>query len=230
MNRRKKETLLVLNQDHDNTMDPHTFFACLIAVTLLTLTPGVDTMLVIRNSGRGGWLDGSTTSLGICTGLFVHATLSALGISIILLKTAWAFTLLKYLGGAYLIWLGISSLKKAASPAPAETSVHFQATPNSFVAARSLREGFLSNVLNPKTILFYMAFLPQFVDPTGNPLLQSLFVAFIHFCIGMIYQCGLAAMVGKAKHFVKGGRIGRSLQAMSGAVFIYIGLRLAASR
>ena len=211
-------------------MDPHTFFTCLIAVTLLTLTPGVDTMLVIRNTGRGGWLDGSTTSLGICSGLFVHATLSALGISIILLKTAWAFTLLKYLGGAYLIWLGLCSFKNAASTTTTGATANLETSPDSYRIRRSLREGFLSNVLNPKTILFYMAFLPQFVDPAGNPLLQSLFVAFVHFCIGMIYQCGLAAMVGKAKQFVKGGPVGRSLHAMSGAVFIFIGLRLATSR
>jgi len=211
-------------------MDPHTFITCLIAVTLLTLTPGVDTMLVIRNTGRGGWLDGATTSLGICSGLFVHATLSALGISIILLKTAWAFTLVKYLGGAYLIWLGICSLKKATATTEAVAATHLKTTLGTFRVTQALREGFLSNVLNPKTILFYMAFLPQFIDPAGNHLLQSLFVAFIHFCIGMIYQCSLAAMVGKAKKYVQGGRIAKSLSAMTGAVFIFIGLRLASSK
>lgn len=211
-------------------MDPHTFITCLIAVTLLTLTPGVDTMLVIRNTGRGGWLDGATTSLGICSGLFVHATLSALGISIILLKTAWAFTLLKYLGGAYLVWLGICSFKKAAVRNDTSPPVKFNIRPGSFRVTQALREGFLSNVLNPKTILFYMAFLPQFIDPAGNHLLQSLFVAFIHFCIGMVYQCSLAAMVGKAKQYIQGGKIARSLSAMTGAVFIFIGLRLATSK
>jgi threonine/homoserine/homoserine lactone efflux protein len=211
-------------------MDPHTFIACLIAVTLLTLTPGVDTMLVIRNTGRGGWLDGATTSLGICSGLFVHATLSALGISIILLKTAWAFTLLKYLGGAYLIWLGICNLKKAAATVDSSLPEGLTTTRGTFRVKRALQEGFLSNVLNPKTILFYMAFLPQFVDPSGNPLLQSLFVAFIHFCIGMVYQCMLAAMVGKARQLIGGGKIARSLNAMTGAVFILIGLRLASSK
>ena len=211
-------------------MDPHTFITCIIAVTLLTLTPGVDTMLVIRNTGRGGWVDGATTSLGICSGLFVHATLSALGISIILLKTAWAFTLLKYMGGAYLIWLGICSLKKAGAKNDPSLLVKFNSGPGSFRVTQALREGFLSNVLNPKTILFYMAFLPQFIDPTGNHLLQSLFIAFIHFCISMTYQCSLAAMVGKAKQYIQGGKIARSLSAMTGVVFIFIGLRLATSK
>ena len=209
-------------------MDPHTFITCLIAVTILTLTPGVDTMLVIRNSGRGGWSDGATTSLGICCGLFVHATLSALGISIILLKTAWAFTLLKYAGAAYLIWLGVNSWRQAATKTQAQATTNLDAVVDQFQVTRSLREGFLSNVLNPKTILFYMAFLPQFIDPTRSPLSQSLFIAFIHFCIGMIYQCSLAAMVTKAKRLIKGGTTGRVLNALCGTVLVYIGVRLAA--
>jgi len=211
-------------------MDPHTFITCLIAVTVLTLTPGVDTMLVIRNSGRGGWSDGATTSLGICCGLFVHATLSALGISIILLKTAWAFSLLKYAGAAYLIWLGINSFRQAASKTQAPATTNIDVIADQFQVARSLREGFLSNVLNPKTILFYMAFLPQFIDPAGAPLQQSLFIAFIHFCIGMIYQCGLAAMVTKAKRLIKGGTSARVLNSFCGTILVYIGLRLATAK
>lgn len=211
-------------------MDTHTFITCIIGVTMLTLTPGVDTMLVIRNSGRGGWTDGAATSLGICSGLFVHATLSALGISIILLKTAWAFTLLKYAGAAYLIWLGINSWRQAASIQHKTASTNLETARIPLRITRSLREGFLSNVLNPKTILFYMAFLPQFVDPGKSPLQQSLFIALIHFCIGMVYQCGLAAMVTKAKQLIKGGTVGRVLNTLCGTILIYIGLRLAATK
>ena len=210
----------------DLPMDLHTFVTCLIAVTVLTLTPGVDTMLIIRNTGRGGWWDGSITSIGICSGLFVHATLSALGISLILLHTAWAFTALKYVGAGYLIWLGASHFRKTSptdqlelmATASAKTTLHI---------LRSLREGFLSNVLNPKTILFYMAFLPQFIDPDKPALFQSLLVAAIHFCVAMIYQCLLAAMVNRAKNLVKDKKFGRVLNKLSGTILIYIGLRLA---
>ena len=84
----------------------------LIAITLLTLTPGVDTMLVIRNSARGGWRDGAVSSLGICSGLFIHATISAVGISVILLQAAWAYSALKLAGAGYLVWLGYCSWRK----------------------------------------------------------------------------------------------------------------------
>lgn len=92
------------------------FEAFLIAITILTLTPGLDTALVIRNTTRGGFHDGAVTSLGICLGLFVHASFSALGISVILTQSAELFTLVKSVGAAYLIWLGISSLRSLKMP------------------------------------------------------------------------------------------------------------------
>ena len=210
-------------------MDAHTLITCLIAVTLLTITPGVDTMLVIRNSARGGWWDGAVSSLGICSGLFIHATVSALGISLILLHTAWAFTALKMAGAAYLIWLGGTSLRQAVR---GETNLG-KCTGNGsgrFILRRSLREGFLSNVLNPKAVIFYMAFLPQFIDPAGSPLLQSLMVAAIHFTVGMVYQCLLAAMVERARDWLQRPSVNRIFNGLTGTFLVGIGLRLATEK
>jgi len=212
-------------------MDLHTFVTCLAAVTLLTITPGVDTMLIIRNSARGGWWDGAVSSLGICSGLFIHALISALGISILLLQTAWAFLTLKTVGACYLIWLGGSSLWKVLANHGggirfAEPAVRG----NTFSFLRSFREGFLSNVLNPKAILFYMAFLPQFIDPTQPAVSQSLLVASIHFTVAMCYQCLLASMVDRARGWLQHPKIGRIFDTLTGAVLVYIGARLALTR
>ena len=87
------------------------FEAFLIAITILTLTPGLDTALVIKNTSRSGSTDGYVTSLGICSGLFIHATFSAIGISAILLQSAELFQTMKWIGACYLIWLGIKVLK-----------------------------------------------------------------------------------------------------------------------
>lgn len=211
-------------------MDTQTFITCLIAVTLLTLTPGVDTMLIIRNSARGGWMDGAASSLGICSGLFVHATVSALGISIILLQTAWAFNLLKLAGAVYLTWLGLCSLKRAYWGRENIFDKTLSAKPEVFRVARSLREGFLSNVLNPKTVIFYMAFLPQFIDPTRAALSQSLLVAGIHFCVGMLYQCILAAMVDRARIWLQRPVLNRVFDSFTGTVLLFIGLKLATEK
>ena len=197
----------------------------IIPVTLLTMTPGVDTLLVIRNSNRGGWRDGVVSSFGICCGLFVHALVSVVGISLILLQSALAFNLLKIVGAGYLVWLGLSSLRSAfrqSQDLPLQKS--FAAD---FQFRRSFIEGLLSNVLNPKTIIFYMAFLPQFIDPAGSALQQSLLLASLHFVIAMIYQSSLAALVEKAGCWLRKSGVRRCLDGLTGGILLLLGLKLA---
>ncbi|EMK6905031.1 LysE family translocator [Vibrio cholerae] len=200
------------------------FEAFLIAITILTLTPGLDTALVIRNTSRAGFADGCTTSLGICFGLFVHATFSAIGISAILAQSAELFQIVKMVGAAYLIWLGISSLRslmKTGQGIEAASLAHAQ-----FRLTRSLREGFLSNVLNPKTAVFYLAFLPQFINPDYSPLAQSLLMALIHFAIAMVWQCGLAGALSSAKNLLKNASFMRWMEGTTGVVLVALGIKL----
>ena len=206
------------------------FWPCLLALTLLTLTPGVDTLLVIRNSTRGGWKDGLVSSLGICSGLFVHALLSAVGISVILLQSALAFNLLKFLGAGYLVWLGFCSLRSAVRPNAMTGLPAGAGCGNNFQPLRSLREGLLSNVLNPKTIIFYMAFLPQFIDPTGSAMQQSLLLAALHFCLAMTWQSALALMVVQAGRWLSNRQLRRYFDGLTGSVLVLLGLRLALDR
>src|SRR5690554_6872803 len=205
------------------------FWPFLVAITLLSISPGVDTLLVIRNTARGGVRDGVLTSLAICCGLFVHATISALGISLILLQSAWAFSALKLAGAAYLIWLGINGLLAAqrgnALPLGAVQDGR-QAVP----VWRPLREGLLSNVLNPKTVVFYMAFLPQFIAPTDPALLKSLWLAGVHFVIANLWQIGVALMVGGAGRLLASRLFSRALNGVTGAVLIAFGVKLALER
>ncbi|ENM5832657.1 LysE family translocator [Vibrio metoecus] len=200
------------------------FEAFLIAITILTLTPGLDTALVIRNTSRAGFADGCTTSLGICFGLFVHATFSAIGISAILAQSAELFQIVKMVGAAYLIWLGISSLRslmKTGQGIEVASLAHTQ-----FRLTRSLREGFLSNVLNPKTAVFYLAFLPQFINPDYSPLAQSLLMALIHFAIAMVWQCGLAGALSSAKNLLKNASFMRWMEGTTGVVLVALGIKL----
>lgn len=202
------------------------FWPFLIAITLLTMSPGVDTLLVIRNTTRGGVRDGMLTSLAICCGLFVHATVSALGISIILLQSAWAFSLLKLAGAGYLIWLGLQSLISARRGAP--FPVAGVSGPQARVALWvPLREGFLSNVLNPKTVVFYMAFLPQFIAPGDPALAKSLWLAGVHFVIANLWQVAIALMVGSAGKWLAKRWVARSLDGLTGTVMVGFGVKLA---
>jgi RhtB (resistance to homoserine/threonine) family protein len=199
----------------------------ILPVTLLTITPGVDTLLVIRNTHRGGWRDGAASSLGVCTGLFVHALVSALGISLILLQSALAFNLLKFAGAGYLVWLGVTSLRAALISRKTYNQRMGKSRSANFQLRRSFLEGLLSNVLNPKTIVFYMAFLPQFIDPAGSALQQSLLLAALHFVIAMGYQCLLAALIEKAGRWMNNHRLRRCLDGATGLVMLLFGIKLA---
>lgn len=204
------------------------FEAFLIAITILTLTPGLDTALVIRNTSRGGFVDGSVTSFGICFGLFVHATFSAVGVSAILASSEQLFHIVKSIGAVYLIWLGISSIKSLRHSG--DGLVVEAKARRELNLKRSLREGFLSNVLNPKTAVFYLAFLPQFVDPAYSPLLQSLLMAGIHFIIAMIWQCSLAGALSKAKALLNNSSFMRWMEGITGFVLIALGVKLLLER
>lgn len=202
---------------------PLELWTFLIAITLLTMTPGADTMIVIRNTLRGGARDGLVSSLGICLGLFVHATLSAVGISAILLYSATAFMLLKTIGALYLLWLGLSSLRSFWNA----KRMHQKAVEKRvFSFWISLQEGFLSNVLNPKAVIFYMAFLPQFISHEHSALAQSLFLALIHFIIATIWLGLLIYTIVSANSFITKKSVCQSLDAISGTVMIALGIRL----
>lgn len=201
-------------------------WAYLVAITLLTVAPGVDTLLVIRNTVRGGFRDGALTSFAICTGVFVHAAVSAGGISLILMQSAWMFALLKLAGAGYLIWLGARSLFAAYRGETGMKLAPGKIRQRQVSAWTSLREGILSNVLNPKTAIFYMAFLPQFIEPGDPALAKSLFLAGLHFVIANIWQLALVLMVGRVARWLARPRVGRCFNSLTGSVMVFFGIRL----
>ena len=200
-------------------------FAFLVAITLLTISPGADTVLVIRNSLRAGTADGVATTLGICSGLFVHATVSAVGISLIILQSAWLFTGLKYLGAFYLLYLGFTTLRHASASA---ASILAGSSQGPLRIGRSLREGLLSNVLNPKPIVFYMAFLPQFIDPMGSALGQSLMLASLHFGISVMWLCTVAVTADRMRILLQDQLMRRWMDGVLGFGLCAFGILLAA--
>lgn len=182
-----------------------------VAAALLTLSPGPDTMLVVRNTVRGGRRDGWRTTLGITSGLVVHATLSAVGLSWILMRSATAFEVVRLAGAAYLVWLGVQSLWAAWRGRVVEVGPQV-------AEGRPFREGLLTNLLNPKVAVFYLAFLPQF---DASPFL----LAAIHMVMGLVWL----SIVSVAAVVVS-GRARRWIEALCGTVLAALGLRLAWSR
>jgi RhtB (resistance to homoserine/threonine) family protein len=198
--------------------------AFLLAVTVLTLSPGPDTLLVIRNTLRGGRRDGWRTTLGVSSGLVVHATLSAVGLSLVLVRSAAAFEIVKLAGAGYLLWLGIQSLHSAWKGLP-----HVADAPGPG-PQRPFREGLLTNVLNPKVAVFYLAFLPQFIASGDPVLLKSLLLAGIHMALGLVWLSAVAAAVHGAQRFVASRSVRRWLDGVCGAVLVGFGVRLVLAR
>ncbi len=205
------------------------FWAFFIAISLLTMTPGLDTALVIRNTTRGGWKDGVTCSFGICCGLFVHATMSAVGLSVLLVSSAELFTAVKTIGAIYLIYLGIQSIRSTFNQRSSESVSHVITRARQPLML-SFKEGFLSNILNPKTAVFYLALLPQFINPEYSAFAQSLLMASIHFIIAMLWQGGIALLVEKAKELMSSEKVTKRIERVTGAVLVLLGANLLVSK
>jgi threonine/homoserine/homoserine lactone efflux protein len=206
-------------------------WAFLLVATLLAVTPGADTLLVVRNVLGRGRTAGLATIAGIAAGCFVHAALSAVGVSLILVRSAEAFRALKWGGAGYLIILGIQSIRvwwRADDVAPAAATEDRDGT-----GARRLRsfmEGLLTNVLNPKVGLFYLAFLPQFIRPGDPVFARSLLLGALHVGIGVVWLSLLSLSLVRIRPLVERRLWRARLEGASGAVLIALGVRLAAER
>jgi len=208
--------------------------AQVIAFTLvaaaLTLTPGADTMLVVRNVLRGGRRDGVVTTMGVCSGLFVHAALSALGVSIVLLHSATAFHAVKLAGAGYLVWLGFQSVLGAVRGGHPPALIAHDRGPGGVAARRCFVEGLLSNVLNPKVAVFYLAFLPQFIGPRDPVVQKSLLLAGIHYVEGLLWLVVVSIVVEQTRRFFLHATVRRWLDGVCGMLLAGLGIRLALER
>ena len=196
-----------------------------IAAGLLTLTPGLDTALVLRTAAvegpRRAWL----AAFGICLGTVIWGAMVALGLGALLAASALAFTVLKWAGAAYLVWLGVNLILKPRNRFDVGGSV---ASPRSGMAW--FRRGVLNNLLNPKAGVFYVSFLPQFV-PQGVPAAPWMFMlALIHVVFGLVFFAFLIGATRPIAGFLQQASVVRWLDRITGGVFLGFGLRLALSR
>lgn len=193
---------------------------------LLTITPGADTALVVRTTLGRGRRAAVFTTFGIALGCLVHATASALGLSFIFQRSAQVYEIVKWAGALYLMWLGLKSMQNLWVP----SSVICSEAVAPGDVRQSFVEGLFTNLLNPKVALFYLTFLPQFIAPDGNALVQSLMLAGIHVLMGMVWLGLWAVFVQRFSAWLLGDVIRRRLEAATGALLIGLGLRLAFDR
>jgi threonine/homoserine/homoserine lactone efflux protein len=189
---------------------------------VLLLTPGPAVLFIVARSIQQGRTAGLVSVIGIHLGTIVHILAAAVGLSALIVSSALAFAIVKYLGAAYLIWMGIRTLM-AKDPDPKMPVVSAEPL------HRAFRDGLVVNLFNPKTAIFFLAFLPQFVDPTRGALhWQILILGLTFMALGILSDGMFALVAGAAGDFLRRSRrFQRGLRWFSGTSFIGLGLTAA---
>ncbi len=204
----------------------HDFGLFLAAGILLNLTPGPDTLYILGRSIAQGREAGIASALGISVGSIFHTCAAALGLSAILATSAIAFGTIKLLGGAYLIFLGIKMIldrrKQLRLPS------HFRRR----TTTAAFRQGILTNILNPKVALFFLAFLPQFIDPGSNAKIAAFIALGLTFVTTGTIWCLILAWFASAlsERLRENETITQWLNRTAGALFVFLGIRMATNR
>ena len=191
-----------------------------LVVAAFAFTPGADTMLVVKNGIRSGSRARWATTFGILGGTLLHAVISALGLSIVLAQSATLFQFIKLLGALYLVWLGLQAFRQLPD---SQTDDNL----TKLVVWTAFKEGLITNLLNPKVAIFYLAFLPQFISPGDPVLAKSLLLAGIHNLLSLIWLGGLFVVIGQGKRWIEKRSVQLWLSRVSGLILIGLGVRLA---
>ena len=207
----------------DSMIELNAYWIFVGAVVILVLAPGPDMAYMLTRTIAQGRKAGVVAAIGINVGAYVHVLAAVLGLSAILATSSFAFTIVKWVGACYLVWIGIQALTKSASidlrsKGPVQLNVR-----------TIFWQGFLSDVMNPKVALFFLAFLPQFVDyGAGNEIKQLLILGFtcnvIAICINLTLVYFASAATARLR---RDQRITRWLHRAMRAIFIALGVRLA---
>ena len=205
-----------------------TDFAAFLGVSLLVIvTPGQDTALTIRNSLVGGRRGGAFTALGVASGQAIWTVAASAGLAALLVASEPAFTALKLLGAAYLVFLGLQALSGAVRGSGAKSAAPTQGSGGAQTASAAYRQGVISNLGNPKMAVFFTSLLPQFTPAGEASFLALLFLGFVFCCLTLAWLTAYAVAVARAGDFLRRPRIRRMLDGVTGAVLVGLGARLA---
>lgn len=204
-------------------LDVLLFFA--LASAALAITPGPDNLFVLAHSALHGWRTGVLVTLGLCTGLLFHISTVALGVAAVLQTSALAFTALKTVGAAYLLYLAWQAFHAGASRIQAQQSVSLR--PRALYG-----RGIVMNVTNPKVAIFFLAFLPQFADPARGPVwLQIVVLGLVFLVVSLLIFSAIAWTAGRLGAWLMRSRRAQMwMNRMAGTIFALLALRLALSK
>ena len=203
----------------------HDFWIFVLAGLLLNVTPGPDTAYIVGRSAQLGWRGGAMAALSIGAGCFVHIAGAALGLSALLATSALAFSVLKWAGAAYLVYIGLRMLTARAPHLPPDRATDRRDD----ISLRTVFwQGFLTNALNPKVALFFLAFLPQFIRPDApSKVLAFATLGLVFNLNGTLWNLGVAWFTARVTALRSVGRARIWLERGIGGLFVALGARLA---
>lgn len=193
---------------------------------IVIVVPGPDTVVVTKNVLIHGRRAALGTSLGVSAGLSVWTLAAAVGVASVVRASAVAFTVLKLIGALYLVWLGLQALRAAGHTAAGEQASLAAARP-AMGALGGFRQGFLSDLANPKIGVFFTSLLPQFVDPGRPVLLPFMALGAVFVLMTVLWLCAYCLIAARAAETLRRPRVKVALDRVTGIVLIAIGLRLA---
>ena len=198
--------------------------AFIVAASILTITPGVDTAMVLRSAAAGGPRPAAYASIGIALGCLIWGAAVSIGLGALLAASEVAFTVVKWAGAAYLLYLGLKLIVH-----PRERLNLSDVGSAQIDSLLSLRQGLLTNLLNPKVGVFYITFLPQFVPAGANVALFSFLLATIHVILGLAWFAALIAAIIPMGRVLRRPRVVKAMDRVTGGVFVTFGAKLALS-
>ncbi|MEH7234658.1 LysE family translocator [Bacillus sp. JJ1562] len=201
------------------------FYLFVFMCILLIILPGPDTAIATKNTLTVGRVGGLKTALGTCCALLIHTSAAVLGLSAIIVKSALLFSIFKYVGAIYLIYLGVKtlwSLWKKKEAASIEMS-----TKSSYEHTSCFKHGFLTNILNPKVAVFFLTFLPQFVDVGSNTILPFLIMGLTYTVLTAIWFLLYVYLLNQISTFMKKPNAQKMIEGITGTILIGFGIKLA---
>lgn len=203
-----------------------TILAFAAMTALLVMSPGPNGVLIARTVPTSGRAAGFANIAGFVVAFFVHGTFAIFGLSVLLLQSAVLFSIVKFAGAAYLIWIGLKALNDAWR---GKTSAAVAVAParNQRTLLKAFREGFLTNMLNPKVAMFYLAAFPQFIPAGTTSVAAAYLLVSVHALINISWFTPMVLLFDRLSKAARSGSFQRWVKGLTGAVFIGFGVKLA---
>lgn len=200
------------------------YYLFVLMSILLIILPGPDTGLVTQKTITHGRKGGMQTLFGISSGLIIHTLAAVFGLSAIIVKSAFLFSVFKYVGAIYLVYLGVTSLWSVIKKKEGSTN---RDVPAKHANKSAFRQGFLTNLLNPKVAVFFLTFLPQFLTSDSNPFFQFLLMGMTYTILTVIWFLFYVSLIDFMSTWMKKPSTQRAVQGISGLVLVVFGMKLA---